>query len=66
MTIRLAVLMCALALLSAGASSQTPIPPVTARTAGVMQQIVTLAPVKSAMAAIERDDALTLRKSRSN
>ena len=62
MRIRIAVLTCVLALLSAGTSAQTSIPPVTARSTDVMRQIVALPPVKSALAAIQRDDELTLKE----
>ena len=62
MKVRLAVLTCMLALSSAGTSAQTSIPPVTARTADVMQQIVALPTIKSALAAIQRDDELTLKE----
>ena len=62
MKIRLAVLTCVLALSSAGTSAQTSIPPVTARATDVMRQIVALPPVKSALAAIQRDDELTLKE----
>ena len=62
MKVRLAVLTYMLALSSAGTSAQTSIPPVTARTADVMQQIVALPTIKSALAAMQRDDELTLKE----